>query len=154
MPETFASTFRDMPRSARMVRTRWPRCSRKPASGSGFSVMSLFASLPGQTNFAISPSIDISRRFQTFGFDECFDPRDDQAHTCPRRLFELFGVVDKYALDGEWHFENFRGVEDYAGNLEKLRFATRRDGLIDKFGRHRVLGRQEERSRKHNAERD
>src|SRR5258708_23672547 len=40
MPETFASTFRDMPCSARMVRTRWPSCSRKPASGSGFSVIS------------------------------------------------------------------------------------------------------------------
>src|SRR3979411_425645 len=40
IPETFASTFRDMPCSARMVRTRWPSCSRKPVSESGFSVMS------------------------------------------------------------------------------------------------------------------
>ena len=41
IPATFASTFRDMPRKARMVRTRWPSCSRKPVSGSRFSVMSL-----------------------------------------------------------------------------------------------------------------
>src|SRR3954471_8929057 len=39
MPDTFASTFRDMPRSARMVRTRWPSCSRKLVSGSGCSVI-------------------------------------------------------------------------------------------------------------------
>jgi len=32
---------RDMPRSARMVRTRWPSASRKPVSGSLVSVISI-----------------------------------------------------------------------------------------------------------------
>src|SRR6266446_5636870 len=85
MPETFASTFRDIPCSARMVRTRWPSCSRKPVSESGFSVMSAgrFRSryshpaailVFGQANFAKAPSIKITLRFQLFGFDERFDP--------------------------------------------------------------------------------
>src|SRR6266481_8789912 len=96
MPETLASTFRDMPRRPRMVRTRWPSASRKPDSGSGVSVMSAVVSLPGQTNFAISPSIEIPRRLQRSGFNECFDPVGDEVHLCPHRLLRRF--VDEYTL--------------------------------------------------------
>src|ERR1700733_5710267 len=110
MPETFASTLRDMPRSARMVRTRWPSWSRKPVSGSGVSVMSLFASLPGQTNFAISPLIEIPGRFQPFGFDECFDPIGDDIDRHPAWFFERFRNVDQQALHGYWHPKLFCDV--------------------------------------------
>jgi hypothetical protein len=42
MPDTFASTFRDMPRSARMVRTRWPKLLEK--AGFGVAGLGQFAS--------------------------------------------------------------------------------------------------------------
>src|SRR5258706_3656946 len=127
MPETFASTLRDMPRSARMVRTRWPSCSRKPVSESGFSVMSpgCFRSrhshtaailVFGQTNFAKAPSIKITLRLQLFGFDERFDPAGYKIVIGTPWLFKSDG-------DGD--------IGENAGNLEKSRFATRQDGLID-----------------------
>jgi hypothetical protein len=110
------------------VRTRCPSCSRKPASESGFSlVISLFVfrvrhSLTGclggdsflrQTNFAKVPPIEITLRFQPFGFDECFDP-----------------VCYKVHIHVHGHFESYRHVSDDARNLKKSRFAARQDGLI------------------------
>src|ERR1700730_7132700 len=154
MPETLASTLRDMPRSARMVRTRWPSCSRKPVSGSGSSVMSLFVSLPGQTNFAIGPPIEIPRRFQPFGFDECFDPVGDEVHICSHWLFERFRDVDEYALYGYWHFQSCRDVNDDAGNLGKLRCANCKEGVIDQLGGHLATNGKERVDRKHNASKD
>src|ERR1700690_2234589 len=116
MPETLASTLRDMPRSARMVRTRWPSCSRKPVSGSGWSVMPVFVSHPGQTNFAIAPPIEISCRFQPPGLDEGFDAVGDEVHIRPHRLFRRF--IDEQALQqGLRHLEGCRGINDDAGNL-------------------------------------
>src|SRR6266700_4239573 len=133
MPETFASTFRDMPRNARMVRTRWPSCSRKPVSGSGCSVMSpfLFSRAPlalrailslGQANFAKAPPIKITLRLQLFGSDERLDPVRYEVHVpAPRQS------------------ESRRDVIDDACNLHELRFATRQDGFIDHDISHVVL---------------
>src|ERR1700686_3884074 len=134
MPETFASTLRDMPRSARVVRTRWPSASRKPASDSGVSVMSPFRfrvrharseaiSFLRQSNFAKTPPIEIARRFQHFGFDECSD-----------------AVAYKVHLPAPRQFQRFRDVIDDARNFHESRSATCHDGLIDQNISHRCYG--------------
>src|SRR5664279_5362261 len=103
-----------MPRSARVVRTRWPSCSRKPVSGSRCSVMPFFVSLPGQTNFAISPPIEIPCRFQPFGFDEGFDPVGDEIK------FRIYAPWGPFRAIGQYIYacvESFRDVADDTENL-------------------------------------
>jgi hypothetical protein len=95
--------------------------------------MSLFVSLSGQTNFAISPPIEIPRRFQLFGFDEGFDPVGDEVK------FRIYAPWDPFRAIGQYIYacvESFRDVADDTENLEKTWFAARKDGFIDQVRRH------------------
>ena len=83
----------------------------------------------------------MSRRFQLFGFHQCFDSVDDEVGfliSAPWFFTLIRSVGESRRLEYR-QLESFRDVADDTGNLERLWFAGRQDGLIDQVRRHVIL---------------